>query len=202
MAHQAPSNSPFILEGIVTTLSVAGRVNIAPMGPELSCERGFPLGEIILKPFRDSTTFQNLMDTGRGVFHLTDDVALIARSALGDELLDQELRNGSRPEWTYLPSACSWHAFEVRAADGDGPRARFHCTVLEWGELRPFLGFNRAQNAIIELTIMATRVHLLAAETIQHELDRTTLIVGKTGGRREHEALFYLRSRLVGAQAG
>ena len=68
-----------ISEGIVTTINADGSVNISPMGPEVDAS-----GErMVLKPYRTSTTYFNLKRTGQGVFHVTDDVELLAEAALG-----------------------------------------------------------------------------------------------------------------------
>src|SRR5690242_2730467 len=75
-----------ILEGIVTTRNPDGRVNVAPMGPlvELS-ETGDPqFGRLLLRPFKTSTTFRNLARERCGVFHVTDDVLLLAKAAVLD----------------------------------------------------------------------------------------------------------------------
>ncbi len=68
-----------ILEGVVTTRDPHGRLNVAPMGPIVDAE----MRELRLRPFQTSTTFRNLKTTGCGVFHVTDDVLLIARAAVG-----------------------------------------------------------------------------------------------------------------------
>ena len=68
-----------IIEGLVTTINEDGTVNLAPMGPET--EPAFE--QLILKPYPTSTTYQNLQRTGTGVFHITDNVELLARTAVG-----------------------------------------------------------------------------------------------------------------------
>ena len=67
-----------ILEGIVTTISADGTVNISPMGPRVN----EPLTRLILRPYQTSTTYQNLKRTGQGVLHVTDDVELLAQAAV------------------------------------------------------------------------------------------------------------------------
>ena len=49
------------------------------MGPEVDCG----MQRLVLKPFRTSTTYANLKRTGQGVFHVTDDVELLAQAAVG-----------------------------------------------------------------------------------------------------------------------
>ena len=73
----------WILEGILTTLPRADArpedAHIAPMGPIVDSS----MSSFVLRPFRTSTTYQNLRETGEGVFHVTDDILLVARAAMG-----------------------------------------------------------------------------------------------------------------------
>ena len=69
-----------ILEGIVTTLNPDGSLNVAPMGPRVE-NRSFD--RFVLRPYRSSTTYRNLKALGEGVLHVTDDVLLLARAAIG-----------------------------------------------------------------------------------------------------------------------
>ena len=81
-----------ILEGIVTTVNVDGSVNISPMGPivdDLRIER------LVLRPYQTSVTCQNLLRTRQGVFHVTDDVEIIARAAV-DRLEQLPARTAGR----------------------------------------------------------------------------------------------------------
>jgi hypothetical protein len=54
------------------------------------------------------------------------------------------------------------------------------------------VGFNRARHAVLEAAIYATRLHLLSRDTIQQEFDRLQIIVDKTAGANEHEAMTLL----------
>lgn len=68
-----------ILEGIVTTRNVDGTTNIAPMGPIVDSD----FTTLIFRPFKTSTTYENLIRARTGVFHVTDDVELFAAAAVG-----------------------------------------------------------------------------------------------------------------------
>ena len=70
-----------ILEGIVTTLNLEGALNIAPMGPQVDSDSA--MARFVLRPYRTATTYQNLKARGEGVFHVTDDVLLLAQTAIG-----------------------------------------------------------------------------------------------------------------------
>jgi uncharacterized protein len=61
--------------------------------------------------------------------------------------------------------------------------------VVHRGEIREFIGFNRARHAVLEAAILATRTHLIPADEIKAEYARLQIIVDKTAGPREHEAM-------------
>ena len=173
-----------ILETIVTTLDTAGAINFAPMGVEWGEEI------IVLKPFLTTSTFGNLRATRAAVVNLVDDVMLFAQGAI------------SSPQFPWVPSAvvkgavleaaCSWRELEVLTIDPTPPRSRIETRVVHRGVNREFIGFNRARHAVLEAAILATRTHLLPAEQIRDEYARLQVIVDKTAGPREQEAMALL----------
>jgi hypothetical protein len=91
-----------------------------------------------------------------------------------------------------LEAACSWRELEVVSIDDTPPRSRIETRVVHHGRRREFLGFNRARHAVLEAAILATRTHLIPAEEIRAEFARLQVIVDKTAGPREHEAMAML----------
>ena len=180
-----------IIETIVTTVDASGSINFAPMGVEWGDET------IVLKPFLETTTFRNLNATGVAVVNLTDDAMLFAQGAI------------SSPQFPSIPAtivkgavleaACSWRELRVVTIDATPPRSRIEAQVVHRGTRREFIGFNRARHAVLEAAILATRTHLLPAEQIREEYARLQVVVDKTAGPREREAMDlltqYVRSR-------
>jgi hypothetical protein len=179
---------PLILEGIVTSLAADGSVNIAPMGPEVDES----LTTFVLKPFRTATTYQNLKRSGEAVFHVTDDVELIALAAVErlDPLPTMQPAQGIVGQ--ILSGACRWYALRVRTLDDSQERTRIECQVVDQGTLREFFGFNRAKHAVVEAAILATRTHLLPRDQVTAELARLRPAVEKTGSDAEHRAFEFL----------
>jgi len=173
-----------IIESILTTLDAAGAVNFAPMGVEWGEE------EIVIKPFLETTTFRNLRQTGAAVVNLTDDVLLFAQGAIATVQFPAVPALVVRG--VVLEAACSWREVEVRSLDAAPPRARIVTGVVHRGFKREFLGFNRARHAVLEAAILATRTHLLPPEQIRDEFARLQVIVDKTAGPREREAMALL----------
>jgi uncharacterized protein len=177
-----------ILETVVTTINPDGTVNCAAMGVEWGEER------IVVKPFRGTRTLRNLRATPAAVVHLTDDILLFSQAALGDP--HPPTRPAAHVEGAILEDACSWREVRVEAID-DGERARVTTTVVGGGVGREFLGFNRACHAVLEASILASRARLLDAEEIRAELRRLQVLVDKTAGPREREAMEYVRAMVA-----
>ncbi len=174
-----------ILETVVTTLNPDGTVNCAAMGVEWGEER------IVIKPFRGTRTLRNLRATPAAVVHLTDDILLFSQAALGDP--HPPTRPAAHVEGAVLDDACSWREVRVEAID-DGERARVTATVVGSGTGREFLGFNRACHAVLEASILASRARRIDAEVVRAELGRLQVLVEKTAGPREREAMDYVRA--------
>jgi hypothetical protein len=182
-----------ILEGIVTTLDADGSVNISPMGPEVDES----MTRLVLKPYQTSTTYRNLKRSGQGVFHVTDDVDLLARAAVGAPDPPPEMMPAAAVEGRILCDACRWYAFRVASLDDRQERTRIECEVIDRGTLREFFGFNRGKHAVVEAAILATRVEFLPAEDILSEFARLAVLVDKTGGDAEHRAFTFLRDHVA-----
>jgi len=176
-----------LLEGIVTTLNEDGSTNISPMGPILNRA----LSRLRLRPYQTSTTYQNLKRHGEGIFHITDDVLLLAQAAVGE--VSPPLSPAAKVRGNILTSCCQWLAFQVESINDAEPRTEILARVVDSGRARDFLGFNRARHAVVEAAILATRLEFLPPKHVQSEFGRLAVLVDKTGGTQEHEAFAYLK---------
>ena len=173
-----------ILETIVTSRDAGGSINFAPMGVEWGDEI------IVLKPFLETSTFRNVSASRQAVVNLTDDAMLFAQGAI------------SSPQFPWVPASvvqgavlqatCSWRELEILTIDATPPRSRIEARVVHRGINREFMGFNRAKHAVLEAAILATRTHLIPADQIRDEFTRLQIIVDKTAGPREREAMTLL----------
>ena len=71
--------------------------------------------------------------------------------------------------------------------------------VVGRGSGREFLGLNRARHAVLEASILASRARRLAPEDVRAELRRLQVLVDKTAGPREREAMDYVMGRVSAA---
>jgi hypothetical protein len=180
-----------IIESIVTSMAADGTVNFAPMGVEWGDE------SLVVKPFLETTTFRNLRETGTAVVNITDDVLLFALAAISSS----QFPAGPAVcvPGVVLDAACSWREIEVQHIDATPPRSRIETRVVHRGVRREFIGFNRARHAVLETAILATRTHLIPPAEIRTELGRMQIIVDKTAGPREQEAMAVLTGHILQA---
>jgi len=183
-----------ILETIVTTQNLDGTINIAPMGSR--CEAG-NLDSFELRPFDTSRTGQNLKRTGQGILHITDNVLLFARSSIGASHDGLHLRQAEKVDGQYLADCCRCYEFETTWMEETTNRATIHCRTIHSHRFRDFPGFNRARFAVLEASILATRIDFLPFDEIQNRFDDLEQLVIRTGDNREQEAFDILRSFLA-----
>jgi hypothetical protein len=186
-----------ILEGIVTTVAPTGEINIAPMGPRVDAE----MQRFLLRPFNTSQTYRNLKAHGEGVLHVTDDVLLLAKAALGTVEPPPVLLPAERVRGWVLRDACRAYEFRVASLDDCGERVSIQVEVLHTRRLRDFFGFNRAKHAVVEAAILATRTDFLPLAEIEADFQKLAVLVDKTGGPQEHEAFGFLRAHLERVKA-
>src|SRR5687767_10471351 len=149
-----------ILEALVTTLDDAGGVHVAPMGPAVD---GADFARFLLRPYPTSNTYRHLRDRGEGVLHVTDDVLLLARAAIGPVAPPPDTFPAARVRGLVLGGACRYYEFRVAAIDDSRERVRVEAEVVHVGRLRDVFGFNRAKHAVVEAAILATRTAFLPA---------------------------------------
>jgi len=170
-----------IVETVTTTINPDGTVNCAAMGVEWGDDA------LVIKPYRATRTLRNLERSGAAVVNLTDDILLFCEAALGDP--QPPTRPAEAVAGAVLADACSWREVAVDAIDASGPRARVATRVVGRGTGREFVGFNRAAGAVLEASILASRVRRLPAAEIRADLARLAVVVDKTAGPRERAAM-------------
>lgn len=189
-----------IFETVVTTVAPDGRPHVAPMGVR------YREHQVILMPFKPSATHDNIVATGHAVLNIVTDTRVFAGCVTG------------RREWPTLPAekiagvrlACALSHVELTLAErrDDAQRPVLHMARVHETLHAPFLGFNRAQAAVIEAAVLVSRLHMLPAEKIDAEMRYLQIAIDKTAGPAEHEAWGWLcdavarhRAAAAGARA-
>lgn len=178
-----------IREAVITTRNADGSPHVTPLGYRQRGER------VLLAPFVPSRTLDNLRRERVAVLNFTDDVRVIAGALTG------------RRAWPCVPgtvvaverladSLAHWE-LEVVDEQADAQRPQFDCLVRHAANHAPFLGFNRAQAAVVELSILVSRLDWLPPAKVQAELEYLRIAVEKTAGPAEQEAWEWLTTAIT-----
>ena len=179
---------PRIVETIVTTMSAAGEVHIAPLGLIEDGEHW------IIAPFKPSRTLDNLNANPFAVASHTDDVRVFAGCLTGRR--DWPVKPAVKGKGVYLESALSHWELAVAGVKDDDQRPRFSMRTVHTVSHAPWAGFNRAQVSVLELAVLSTRLAMLPPGKLDSEIKYLEIAVTKTAGPRELEAWSWLMDRV------
>src|SRR3954453_10724704 len=133
----------------------------------------------VLRPFKTATTYRNLKRHGEGVLHVTDDVLMLARAAVGMDP-EAETRGAESVRGRVIVGACRYDEFRVVEIDDREDRATIVAESVRSVHLRDHFGFNRAKHAVVEAAILATRVGIVPMGEIADGFRRLVAPVEKT----------------------
>jgi uncharacterized protein len=173
-----------IYETVVTTVSREGVAHVAPMGVRYRSDR------VVLMPFKPSTTLDNIVSTGLAVLNIVSDTRVFAGCVTG------------RRSWPLVPAdnivgvrlAAALNHVELRLAElhDDVQRPVLQMARLHGATHAPFIGFNRAQAAVLEGAILVSRLRMLPRAKVEAEMSYLQIAIDKTAGPEEREAWGWL----------
>jgi len=185
-----------ISEVIVTTQSVSGVPNAAPIGIITATNEE---NKYFVKLYKGSKTLSNVQETNKLAANVTDDAVLFVKAAF-EHLTETQftLFNG----FPVLKEANSWILFDCAFSEkrSESGNFLFQLTPLAVKTSRKEVkAINRGLNAVIEAAILATRYAITEDERDWAEREKLMAlyarIVEKCGGRREKEALKILQEK-------
>jgi uncharacterized protein len=185
-----------IIESIVITQNPDGSAHIAPFGLR---QRN---NLVLIAPFRPSASLDNLL-SGRPVsFNFTVDVRVFAGALTARR--DWPVVKSPLGAWV-LKSALSYQEVKLMHVIEDDFRPELYFETQSLVNISPFMGFNRAQAAVLELCVLVSRLNRLPIDKIDAEIKYLQIAINKTAGEHEMEAWKWLidavenhKSRLQG----
>jgi hypothetical protein len=185
-----------IFETVVTTCSPGGAVHVAPMGVR------YEGAHVVLKPFRPSTTLDNVLATRSAVVNTLTDVRVFAGCVTGRrEWPTIEVHPRGEPRAVRLEAALEHVRLRLAEVDDDPQRPTLRLTRADWARHGSFLGFNRAQAAVIEGAVLVSRLRMLPHDKVEEEMRYLQIAIDKTAGPDEHEAWDWLREAVAAHEA-
>lgn len=179
-----------IQETIVITQNSSGVAHIAPMGIHVPSGTQTAEDDIIILPFRPSTTLNNLLNNKTAVINYCNDVRVFAGCLTGRR--DWPLKAAEKINGQVLKNALAHTEVELVRVEDDQTRPKLFCKAVHTANHAPFTGFNRAQYSVLEAAILISRLNMIPLEKIQAEIDYLRIGLEKTAGDREWEAWSWL----------
>ena len=180
-----------IHEVIVTTISNKGIVHIAPMGIR------FIDKQVIISPFKPSTTLNNIIENNIATINFIDDVRVFA-GIVSRHKKDWEL--SARTDLEIVPNLTLTNTFynvAVSEYQEDDKRPNIICDIKNSEIIKPFLGFNRAQFSVIEAAVLLSRLGMISMEKIDREIEYLKIGIDKTAGPNELEAWGWIQDKIL-----
>ncbi len=185
--------SELIYETIITTLNDDGSTHAAPFGVR---ERD---GRVLIAPFRPSVSLNNLLRERSAVLNLTDDVRVFAGSLTGHR--DWPTRQAETINGRILEGSLAHRELRLLEVVEDAMRPQLFFEVVHENNHLPFRGFNRAQAAVVEVSVLVSRLHMLPLDRIDAEVQYLAIAMEKTAGEREWQAWGWLMEKIENFRA-
>jgi uncharacterized protein len=177
-----------IYETIISTIDTSGKSHVTPFGVQKKDNL------YLIAPFKPSTTLENIMSTECAVMNLTDDVRIFAGAIARQQVF--ELVPATKLQGFRLAATLAHHELQLVDVLEDAERPHLLMQSIYQETHQPFAGFNRAQAAVIELAVLASRLSRLPQEKILSERAYLQIAIDKTAGERELQAWQWLVERI------
>ena len=177
-----------IFETIISTVNSQGDAHITPFGIQMQD------GLVVISPYKPSATLENILATQHAVMNLTDDVRVFAGALTRRQtwsLTPAEKVTGYR-----LTETLAHKELKLVKINEDTLRPQLFLEVVHEVQHQSFMGFNRAQAAVIELAVLASRLNMLAKDKVLSEMQYLQIAVDKTAGERELQAWAWLTEKV------
>ncbi|HKX40623.1 MAG TPA: DUF447 domain-containing protein [Burkholderiaceae bacterium] len=187
-----------IYETVISTVAPDGAPHVAPMGVR------YQGADVILMPFKPSTTLANIVASGHAVLNIVTDTRVFAGAVTGRR--DWPLQPTERIAGQRLDCALQHVELALAELHDDPQRPVLRMARVHEAHHAPYIGFNRAQAAVIEGAILVSRLHMLPSSKVDAEMNYLQIAIDKTAGPEEREAWGWLtdavaRHRGAAAQA-
>ncbi len=178
-----------IFETIISTVNSQGDAHVTPFGIQLQD------GLVVISPYKPSATLDNILTTQYAVMNLTDDVRVFAGALTRRQAW--ELTPADKITGYRLTETLVHKELKLVKINEDTLRPQLFLEVIHEVQHQAFLGFNRAQAAVIELAVLVSRLNMLTKDKVLSEMQYLQIAVDKTAGERELQAWSWLTEKVI-----
>lgn len=166
-----------IFETIIASINAEGVPHVTPFGVRYEGDN------ILISPYKPSTTLTNILSSKHAVMNITDDVRVFAAALTNRQAW--VLQQANQVKGFRLADSLQHVELVLIEVRDDAVRPQLVMQKIYSESHRPSSGFNRAQAAVIELAVLVSRLHMLPRDKISAEMQYLQIAVDKTAGENE-----------------
>lgn len=178
-----------IIETVITTVNKKNKIHFAAVGVE------FFQNKAIFKLYKKSSTFLNLKRKEFGIINVVDKAEYLIKAALSTAKM--ETSEVKKNEQYYLSDCCSFYQFKVLSMHDCGEKYKVEVKILNKTEKKKFIGFNRANNLLLEAAVIASRIGITKEKNdLIDFINSNKRVIIKTGDKNTEKTLDFLEEQL------
>lgn len=183
-----------IIETVITSLDENRNIHFAALGVEFFKQK------IVFYPYQGSKTLENIINSKEGVVNIVDKAEYLIKAALGDyQFSVNKIKDDNQ---YYLEDSCHYYKFKLISVSEIDDKYKVSGKIVFNQSNREYLGFNRANNLLLEAAVKASRIGIKnTAKEVDAFLANNRRVILKTGDENA-EYLFNLLKKYINDLGG
>ncbi len=178
-----------VIETVITTVNKNDEVHFSAVGVKFFKEKA------VFNLYKKSSTVLNLKIKECGVINLVDKAEYLIKAAVSSEKMD--ISEIKKNELYYLSDCCSYYQFKVLAIKDYGEKYEVEVKILKKKEKRKYIGFNRANNLLLEAAVIASRIGITKNKNdLIDFISNNKRVIIKTGNKETKKILNFFENKL------
>lgn len=178
-----------IIETVVSTVNQDNKPHFAAVGVEFTDQKA------VFSLYKKSHTLSNLKSRGLGTINVVDKAEYLLKAALGTaEIKFSKIRG---KELYYLTDCCIYYKFKLENILEDKEKHLIEVEITAVEENRKYIGFNRANNLLVEAAVIASRIGITKTRNdLVQFINQNRRVIKKTGDKNTQELLELLEKNI------
>lgn len=175
-----------IIETVITTLDKNNEPHFAAVGVEIDGNN------LHFYLYKGSRTLENIKERKTGIINIVDKAEYLIKAALRNEELP--VNRIEDANLFYLKDSCRYYKFKMLDAVEMENKYKIEGQIIFEKTNRKFLGFNRANNLLLEAAVKASRIGIKTTKIeVNSFLDSNKRVIMKTGDKNTENLFNFLK---------
>lgn len=175
-----------IIETVITSLDENEELHFAALGVEFFNQN------LSFYPYKESKTLKNIISRKEGVVNIVDRAEYLIKAALGDYKLS--VNKIKDDNLYYLKDSCHYYKFKLLSVLEMDDKYKVSGKIVFDQMNREYLGFNRANNLLLEAAVKASRIGIkTTVKEVIAFLANNKRVILKTGDKNTEYLFNFLK---------